>query len=139
MDYTPEERQMLNNDLYKLQKHRAEVSDEPFFTFYAGKLLTLLPKGCPSKQKLDKPEVCSILHDMAVKGHPILGRPEGSNQYWLQVGDQAVPKITLSGVDPAEFDQFCKTVEQTLNKTLTVAKLVKLYKAMQKHFQGGEG
>jgi hypothetical protein len=139
MDYTPEERQMLNNDLYKLQKHRAEVSDEPFFTFYAGKLLTLLPKGCPSKQKLDKPEVCSILHDMTVKGHPILGRPEGSNQYWLQVGDQAIPKITLPGVDPEDFFTFCKTVEQSINKVLTAGKLVKLYKAMQQHFQEGEG
>jgi len=139
MDYTPEERKMVNNDLYKLQKHRAEVSNEPFFKFYAGQLLTLLPKKCPSKQKLNKPKVCCILHGMVMKGHPIIGRPEGSNQYWLQIGDQEVPKTTLPRVDPEVFFAFCKTVEESINKTLTAAKLVKLYKAMQKHFQEGEG
>lgn len=138
MDYTPEERQMLNNDLYKLQKHRAEVSDEPFFTFYAGKLPKLLPDGCEGK-KIWPAFAASILNDMVEEGHPILGRPEGSNQYWLQVGNQEVPKTILPDVDPEEFDKFCKTVEHTINKTLTTAKLVKLYKAMQKHFQEGEG
>jgi len=138
MDYTPEERQMLNNDLYKLQKHRAEVSDEPFFKFYAGKLPKLLPDGCEGKT-LGIATARAILNDMVKEGHPILGRPEGDSLLWLQIGDQEVPQTTLPGVGPEEFFEFCKTVEHSINKTLTTAKMVKLYKAMQQHFQEGEG
>jgi hypothetical protein len=138
MDYTPEERQMLNNDLYKLQKHRAEVSEEPFFTFYAGKLPKLLPDGCEGK-RLGIVKARAILNDMVKEGHPILGRPKGYTQYWLQIGGQEMPKTIIDGVDPKDFEDFADMVEHTLNKTLTAVKLVKLYKAMQKHFQEGEG
>ena len=90
MIYTEEQKAIFNQDLNKLYTYLRDKSREKFLITSAYGYKSHLPPGFKSKG-IPRKAIRALLRDTAKADHPFLGRPLGSDEYWIMLSNEPIP------------------------------------------------
>ena len=130
--YTPEEKSTLSKDLQLLHRYKRNQEEcEPFLKFSGHRCKgELLPDA--ESRHTNRTAIKAILKDLVAEGHPLLGKPKRSSEYWLMLGEEDIPEIAPIEGGPEHFEIFSEVIRRVLEKPkLTDHKIFTLLTEME--------